>query len=73
MMARRLVDCPHCGGTRDCKKSGGRSCKGCLKAAGMGKSGFATVRCAYCGGKGKIWEDEEETAAEAPAEEAKEE
>ncbi|MBP8954211.1 MAG: hypothetical protein KBI47_17575 [Armatimonadetes bacterium] len=65
-MARKLVDCPHCGGKKNCTKSGGRGCKACMQAAGMGRGAWSAVRCSYCGGRGKIWEEpEEEKAAEA--------
>lgn len=67
-MAKKLVTCEHCGGTGTCTRSGGRSCKVCLKAAGRGTSEWATVRCSYCGGMGSVWvevdEDEEDEDAE---------
>lgn len=67
-MARKLVDCPHCGGKKNCTKSGGRGCKACMQAAGMGRGSWAAVRCSYCGGRGKVWIDtDEEKAAETQA------
>ncbi len=67
-MAKKLVDCDHCGGKRNCTQSGGRSCRACLEAAGMGRRGWATVRCSFCGGRGKVLVDEEELAAAEKAE-----
>ena len=58
-MAAKLVECEHCGGGKNCTSSGGRSCRICLEAAGLGKRRWAAVRCSYCGGKGKIWMEEE--------------
>lgn len=63
-MAKKLVDCVHCGGKKTCTKSGGRSCKACLQAAGRPTNQWATVRCSYCGGIGKIWIEEEEEKEE---------
>ena len=37
-----------------CTHSGGRSCRDCLAAAGRGARQWATVRCSYCGGTGKV-------------------
>jgi len=75
-MARKLTDCPHCGGKRNCTRSGGRSCRDCLKAAGRSVHQWGVVRCSYCGGRGKVWAEEEpaeaapEQAAEAEGQEA---
>jgi DnaJ-class molecular chaperone len=69
-MARKLVACPHCKGKMNCTRSGGRSCKKCLSASGRGIHEWSVVRCSYCGGKGKIWEETEDApaeVAEAPA------
>jgi len=63
-MANKLVECEHCKGKKTCTASGGRSCRVCLEAAGMGRRQWATVRCSYCGGRGKVWVSEE-SAAEA--------
>jgi hypothetical protein len=63
---KKLVTCEHCGGKKMCTISGGKSCRDCLAAAGKGLRDFATVRCSYCGGRGKVWveeEDEDEDAA----------
>jgi len=70
-MGRKLVECEHCGGKKTCTKSGGKSCKACLQAAGRHTNQWATVRCSYCGGIGKIW-IEEEDEKEENVEEAKE-
>ncbi len=64
-MAAKLVECEHCGGKKNCTISGGRSCRICMEAAGLGRKGWATVRCSYCGGKGKVWMKEEEEGAAA--------
>jgi hypothetical protein len=66
-MASKLVTCEHCEGKKNCMRSGGRSCQDCMMAAGVGKRQWATVRCSYCGGKGKVWMKEEEAAAAAEA------
>lgn len=71
-MASKLVECEHCKGRKNCTASGGRSCRICLEAAGMGRRQWAIVRCSYCGGRGKVWISEEaaaevETAATEPA------
>ncbi len=66
-MARRLEECAHCKGKKQCTRSGGRSCDVCLRAAGRKPRDWATVRCSYCGGMGKIWieiEEEEQTKSE---------
>ena len=63
-MAKKLVTCEHCEGTKTCTKSGGRSCKVCLKAAGRGTGEWATVRCSYCGGMGTVWVDVDEEDGE---------
>ncbi len=72
-MAPKLVDCEHCGGKKMCNRSGGRSCRVCMDAAGMGKRAWATVRCSYCGGRGKVVapdvEEEQPEADEAQADE----
>jgi hypothetical protein len=68
-MARKLMPCQHCQGKKNCSKSGGRSCQTCLQAAGRGPRDWATVRCSFCGGMGRVWVEEEEPAAETkPAE-----
>jgi len=59
-LAKKLVTCEHCGGSKTCTKSGGRSCKVCLRAAGKSSRQWATVRCSYCGGIGSVWVDVEE-------------
>ena len=59
-LAKKLVTCDHCGGNKTCTKSGGRSCKVCLKAAGKSIRQWATVRCSYCGGIGSVWVEVEE-------------
>ena len=59
-MAQQLVECEHCGGQGTCTAAGGRSCRACLTAAGRGKKQWGTVRCSYCGGRGKVWVEEEE-------------
>lgn len=64
-MPGRLVTCKHCGGKRMCVKSGGKSCRACLDAAGFQRRQWATVRCSYCGGLGKMVEPVEEPAPEA--------
>lgn len=74
-MAKNLVTCDHCGGNKTCTKSGGRSCKVCLKAAGKSIRQWATVRCSYCGGIGSVWvevEEEDEKEKEEAATEADE-
>ncbi|MFP3903099.1 MAG: hypothetical protein ACLFWB_02535 [Armatimonadota bacterium] len=75
-MAKKLVTCEHCEGTKTCTVSGGRSCKACLKAAGRSIHQWATVRCSYCGGIGKVWveveEDTEEDDEQASEEETPE-
>jgi len=59
-MARQLQECAHCKGKKQCTRSGGRSCDVCLRAAGRKPREWATVRCSYCGGMGKIWIEIEE-------------
>ncbi len=65
-MARKLVECEHCKGQGVCTGSGGRSCRACLAAAGRNIHQWATVRCSYCGGIGRLWvetdEEDEESA-----------
>ncbi|MFO7946511.1 MAG: hypothetical protein R6V19_06845 [Armatimonadota bacterium] len=76
MAKKKLVTCEHCNGTKTCTVSGGRSCKTCLKAAGRSIHQWATVRCSYCGGIGKVWvdvEEDEETSDEASEGQAPEE
>lgn len=68
-MGRELVTCEHCEGTKTCTKSGGGSCKACLKAAGRGTADWATVRCSYCGGTGSVWVEEAEDEQEKPPQE----
>lgn len=64
---RKLVECEHCHGRKQCTAAGGRSCDECLAAAGRRRRDWATVRCSYCGGRGRVWvEVEEEGAAEEP-------
>lgn len=64
---RELVECEHCHGQKTCTISGGRSCRDCLAAARKSLREFATVRCSYCGGRGKVWAEveEDEEAEEA--------
>lgn len=71
-MAKKLEDCNHCKGKKMCSKSGGRSCDACLRAAGRGPRDYTTVRCSYCGGRGKVLveTEEEPKQPEAPAEPA---
>lgn len=71
-MAKKLVTCEHCQGKKNCTTSGGKSCRICMEAAGMGRRQWATVRCSYCGGRGKLWVDVEEPEAEESAEGAAE-
>ena len=59
-MARKLVECEHCRGHGVCTGSGGRSCRDCLAAAGRSARQWATVRCSYCGGTGRVWIEEED-------------
>lgn len=66
-MSRKLIDCPHCRGKKTCTASGGRSCHDCLRAAGRGVHQWGTVRCSQCGGRGKVWVEEEETPSEESA------
>jgi len=69
---RKFVDCDHCQGKKTCTR-GGRSCKHCLAASGRPVNQWAVVRCSYCGGRGKVWveeEPEEQQAAAAPAQPA---
>ena len=64
-MASKLVTCEHCEGKKNCMRSGGRSCQDCLLASGRSKNQWATVRCSYCGGKGKVWVKVEDDEVEA--------
>ena len=57
---RTLQVCQHCHGKKTCTSSGGRSCKECLIAAGVGVRQWAAVRCSYCGGSGRVWVETEE-------------
>ncbi len=68
-MARKLVTCEHCGGTKTCTASGGRSCRDCLAAAGRSIRQWGTVRCSFCGGTGKVWIEESDDEVEPAAEE----
>lgn len=65
---RELVECEHCHGQKTCTISGGRSCRECLAAAGKSLRDFATVRCSYCGGRGKVWVEADEEQAQEDAE-----
>jgi len=61
---KKLVDCEHCGGRKNCSKAGGKSCDVCLAAAGRRRRDWATVRCSFCGGRGKVLIEVEEASAE---------
>ena len=63
-MPRELVDCKHCRSKGMCIASGGRSCRDCLAAAGRSGRQWATVRCAYCGGTGRVWVETDEEGDE---------
>lgn len=67
-MAKKLVECEHCKGMKTCTRSGGRSCKMCLQAAGRSIHQWGTVRCSVCGGIGRMWVEEEEQAEEESSE-----
>ena len=69
-MAKKLVACDHCKGKKMCTKSGGRSCDACLRAAGRGPREWGTVRCSFCGGRGRVFVEEEEKQEESQGEEA---
>jgi hypothetical protein len=70
---RKLVECEHCHGTKQCRFHGGKSCHDCLVASGRKPKDWAIVRCSYCGGRGRVWVEEEEAPpAEGAAEAAKE-
>lgn len=71
-MTRKLVDCPHCAGKRNCTRSGGRSCRDCLAAAGRSVHQWGVVRCSYCGGRGKVWIEEEDQEAQGEEQEPSE-
>ena len=58
-MPKRTEVCPHCRGRKVCQISGGRSCRDCLSAAGMGRRSWGAVRCSVCGGSGRIVVEEE--------------
>jgi hypothetical protein len=60
---RKLVECEHCGGVKQCRSHGGRSCEQCLLASGRRPKDWATVRCSFCGGRGRVWIVEEEAPA----------
>jgi DnaJ-class molecular chaperone len=70
---RKLVECEHCQGKKQCTAAGGKSCDQCLSAAGRRRRDWATVRCSYCGGRGRIWvevaedEEAEETQESEPS------
>jgi len=61
---KQLVKCEHCDGMKQCRAKGGRSCDACLSAAGRKRHDWATVRCSYCGGRGRVWVEPEEEKAE---------
>lgn len=65
---RKLEVCEHCQGKKSCAASGGRSCKECLSAAGASVRQWATVRCSYCGGMGRVWVEVEEQEEKQPEE-----
>lgn len=67
---RKLVECAHCGGAKQCRSHGGKSCDQCLLAAGRRPKDWAMVRCSFCGGRGRVWVVEEDapSADEAPVE-----
>ena len=67
---RKLVDCEHCGGKKTCTMSGGKSCRECLAAAGRPQNQWGTVRCSYCGGRGKVLEPVQEEGDEAKDDES---
>jgi hypothetical protein len=69
-MARKLQDCEHCKGKKQCMRSGGRSCDACRQAAGRGPRDWATVRCSVCGGMGKVWVETEEAEKAEESEKA---
>lgn len=58
---RKLVQCEHCEGAKQCRSRGGKSCDQCLLAAGRKPKEWATVRCSYCGGRGRVWVEEANT------------
>lgn len=62
-MAKILEECSHCKGKKNCNRSGGRSCDVCLRAAGRGPRDWGTVRCSFCGGRGKVLVDKPEEEA----------
>jgi len=66
---RKLVECDHCHGAKQCRSHGGKSCEKCLLSAGRKPRDWAIVRCTYCGGRGKVWVEEDE---QPPAEETTE-
>ena len=68
-MAGKLEVCPHCRGRKVCQASGGRSCRDCLAAAGMGRKSWAAVRCSYCGGSGFVRPADQEPPAPLDEEE----
>ena len=66
---RKLVECEHCHGHKQCNVRSGKSCDDCLLAAGRRPKDWAMVRCSFCGGHGRIWVEVEEDAEEKPDEE----
>ncbi len=69
---RKLVDCEHCGGSKQCNVRSGKSCDQCMLAAGRKPKDWAMVRCSICGGRGRIAVEVEEEA-EKTEEEASDE
>jgi hypothetical protein len=69
---KKLVECEHCEGRKQCTAAGGKSCDRCLSAAGRRPRDWATVRCSYCGGRGRVWVEVEEDEAAGKAEDAEE-
>ena len=63
---RKLVDCEHCQGKKQCRTHGGKSCADCLLASGRKPKDWTIVRCSFCGGRGKVWVEEEAPAEETP-------
>ncbi len=70
---RKLIDCEHCQGKKQCSARSGKSCDQCLLAAGRKPKDWAVVRCSFCGGRGRTAVEVEEEPAEQPAAEAAEE
>ena len=65
---RKLVECEHCQGKKQCTAAGGKSCDQCLSAAGRRRRDWAIVRCSYCGGRGRVWVEVEEEEGEGTQE-----